>query len=231
MNKDKICEYANSAGRTKAIRTPESANDETPVSIIQQNESPQSSREISSAIIPDLAPFEPHDIPPPGWTSPDPNNNRHPGGVNDQDPGSDVLEVSSPIFFQNNHLSPTNAAVAAVRWFGLLTSDAVKDSPQQSTIPSSWETEGLLLGKSSNGIKKPSSLQRATQVLDSPPANNGIYDRIDPNTFEKAALAEGGIWHSRNPIELLANEQVLFAHFIQHVSSWVSQTIAHRGGF
>ncbi|KAJ5785305.1 uncharacterized protein N7503_010517 [Penicillium pulvis] len=221
VNKDKICEYANPADGPKAIWTPESANDETPASIIQQNGSPQTSREISSAVIPDLAPFEPHEIPPAGWTSPDLNDNPHPGGVNDQDPGSDVLGISSPIIFQNNQLSPTNAAVAAVRWFGLLTSDVAKDSPQQSIIPNSWETEGLLLEKSSNGTNDPSSLQRATQVLDSPPASNGIYDPIDPGTFERAALAEGEIWHSRDPIELLANEQVLFVHFVQHVSSWI----------
>jgi len=231
VNKDKICEYANSADRPKAIRPPGSPNNETPVSTAQQKESPQNSHELSNTIIPDLAVFEPHGIPPAVWTSPDLNADPQPTEVlHDQDAGGDILGTPSPITFQNNHLSPTNAAVAAVRWFGLLASDAAKDSPQQSTIPILWETEGLLLDQSSNGNNKPSSLQRATQVLDSPPSTNGIHDPNDPGTFETTTLAEGGIWHSRNPIELLENEQGLFVHFVNHVSSWVGQTLAHRSG-
>lgn len=228
MNKDKLCEYAHSADGPKAIRPPESAEDETPVSAAQQKESPTKSHELSSATTPELAAFKPHDIPPVAWTSPDLSANPQPGEVHDRDPAGNILGISSPIVFQNNHLSPNNAALAAVRWFGLLASDAAKDSPQQSTIPSSWETEGLLLDQSSNGINNPSSLQRATQVLDSPPATNGTHDPSSPGTFERATLTEGEIWHSRNPIELLSNEQVLFVHFVNHVSSWVGQTTARR---
>ncbi|KAJ5672019.1 hypothetical protein N7507_001146 [Penicillium longicatenatum] len=221
VNKDKICEYANSADHPKSIRHPDNAKtDETPVSITQENESPAKIHDLSSETIPNLVAFEPHDIPPLAWTSTDPNSASQPREVHDQDSEADILTVPSPIVFQNNHLSPSNAAVAAVRWFGLLASDAAKDSPRQSTIPNSWETEGLLLDQSSNGID-PSSLQRATQVLDSPPSTNGNHDPDDPGTLESATVAEGQIWHSRNPIELLASEQVLFVHFVHHVSSWI----------
>ncbi|KAJ5953244.1 hypothetical protein N7454_000140 [Penicillium verhagenii] len=221
MSKDKSCEYANTPDRRKSIRAQDSANTETHVCTTPRKESPDKNHELSNANILDLTAVEPHEIAPLAWTSQDASATNQSGDVHDQDLTVESIEITSPVGLQNSYLSPSNASVAAVRWFGLLASDAARDTPQQATVPSSWETEGLLLDQSSGDIDKPSSLQRATQVLDSPPAINGSHEPINSQCHGSATLQEGEIWHSRNPIELLLDEQILFVHFVNHVSSWI----------
>ncbi|KAJ5918508.1 hypothetical protein N7466_010500 [Penicillium verhagenii] len=220
VSKDKSCEYANTPEGRKSIRAQGSANTETHVSTTPRKESPDKNHEVSNAGILDLAAVEPHEIAPLAWTSQDASATNQSGDVHDQDLTVESIEITSPVGLQKSYLSPSNASVAAVRWFGLLASDAARDSPQQAAVPSSWETEGLLLDQSSGDIDKPSSLQRATQVLDSPPVFNGSHEPINSEAHESATL-QGEIWHSRNPIELLPNEQILFVHFVNHVSSWI----------
>ncbi|KAJ5156813.1 hypothetical protein N7492_009616 [Penicillium capsulatum] len=140
-------------------------------------------------------------------------------------PAAQLNQLASsqiPLAFPSYSLSPVNASFAAVQWFGLLASDAARDISQLSTVPHSWANESLSLGNS--GPDDPtqlSSLQRATQVLDSPPTSNTSHDPTHTGVPGGSPLEEGQIWHSREPIELLPTESTLFEHFVTQVSPWI----------
>lgn len=128
----------------------------------------------------------------------------------------------SPIALQNTYLSPSNASFAAVRWLGLLASDAARDSPQLATIPNFYANQNPPSGHfSADGLIQRSSLQYATQVLESPPASNASHDQTDSSAPGGVTLREKRIWQSRGPIELLEAEQTLFEYFVHQVSPWV----------
>ncbi|CAG7917698.1 unnamed protein product [Penicillium olsonii] len=124
----------------------------------------------------------------------------------------------SPLALQTYPLSAANASFAAVQWFGLLASDAARDISQLSTVPHSWANESLSLGNSGPQL---SSLQCATQVLDSPPPSHANHGPAHAGGPGNSPLAEAHIWQSREPIELLPTESTLFEHFVTQVSPWI----------
>jgi hypothetical protein len=67
------------------------------------------------------------------------------------------------------------------------------------------------------GSDEPSSLQRATQVLDSPHASHATYGSADAPSM----LKEEQIWQGAKSIELLPAEQTLFEHFVHQVCLWI----------
>ncbi|CAG8365616.1 unnamed protein product [Penicillium salamii] len=121
-----------------------------------------------------------------------------------------------------DYLSPSTASLAAVRWLGLLAGGFPGDNLQQSTVSNVWESHNLALGHSENDDPpQVSSLQRATQVLDSPCGGAASLDVTNGHATEGSALTEMQIWQSREPIELSPAEQALFEHFVHHVSAWI----------
>ncbi|CAG7994038.1 unnamed protein product [Penicillium salamii] len=121
-----------------------------------------------------------------------------------------------------DYLSPSTASLAAVRWLGLLAGGFPGDNLQQSTVSNIWESHSLALGHSENDDPpQVSSLQRATQVLDSPCGGAASLDVTNGHATEGSALTEMQIWQSREPIELSPDEQALFEHFVHHVSAWI----------
>lgn len=156
------------------------------------------------------------------WTCAEPDANRPLPVPLDHLSRDDLAASESPIALQHTYLSPSNASFAAVRWLGLLAGDAARDSPQLPTIPNSHPNQNASSGHfSTGGMIQRSSLQYATQVLDSPPASNASHDPIDSSASGGVTHREKQIWQSRESIELLEAEQTLFEYFVHQVSPWV----------
>ncbi|KAL4891989.1 fungal-specific transcription factor domain-containing protein [Aspergillus ambiguus] len=136
-------------------------------------------------------------------------------------PGNEANTSQSPLSFHYTHHSPSTASFAAVRWFGLLASDAARDSPQLLTIPNTDGGRNLSLSHgASDDLIHISSLQQATRLLDSPYSASESHDKTGFDSSE-ARLKEEQIWQLREPIELSSDEQILFEHFVHHVSPWM----------
>lgn len=220
--RDNACEFATSDRCSINVLVSDTAVTETvPELSTQQITSPVENNEHASSTAqttPVL--FESREATVPAWPSYAVDAHSSPIQL-DQLTGSQLVSSQSPVTFQNSSLSPSNASFAAVRWFGLLAHDAARDSSQVSTIPNSWANQSLSLDQpGSDGLTQPSSLQRATQVLDVPSSTYASHDttHIDASG---STLGEEQIWQSREPIELLPTEGVLFEHFVNQVSPWV----------
>lgn len=217
VKKDKTCEYPASGRRSNDSPAFERAiADAVPVSGQEPTASPgQASAHVLNNPSPEIASYERHEPPGVGWSCSDADTNPPPPTVLDQ-----LSTGQSPIAFQHNYLSPSNASFAAVRWFGLLASDAARDSPQLPSIENSHGTQSHSVDHLRiDGLSQPYSLQYATQVLDSTldsGASNGPTGHQ-----EGSAVEEELIWQSREAIELLPTEHALFGHFINQVSTWV----------
>ncbi|TPR05478.1 Alpha/beta hydrolase family protein [Aspergillus niger] len=217
VKKDKTCEYPASGRRSNDSPAFERAiADAVPVSGQEPTASPgQASAHVLNNPSPEIASYERHEPPGVGWSCSDADTNPPPPTVLDQ-----LSTGQSPIAFQHNYLSPSNASFAAVRWFGLLASDAARDSPQLPSIENSHGTQSHSVDHLRiDGLSQPYSLQYATQVLDSTldsGASNGPTGHQ-----EGSAVEEELIWQSREAIELLPTEHALFGHFINQVSTWL----------
>lgn len=132
----------------------------------------------------------------------------------DHSSANDLVSIYSPAASQHNYLSPSNASFAAVQWFGLLASDAARESPHRTNNPHFCSTQILPFDHSGvEGADRPSPLQRVTQVLDNPPAGNAVHG--------SDATDEERIWQSPKSIDLLPAEQTLFEHFLHQVCPWI----------
>ncbi|KAF9888295.1 hypothetical protein FE257_008868 [Aspergillus nanangensis] len=229
--KDTICEYPNSArGVGVAGRA---ITEDVPVLITQQTTQQTTSPEEHSAHVSNSAStapalYEQHEATESAWTIPEADTNAlaHP----QPDPllESHLASSQSPISLHHNYLLPANASIAAVRWFGLLANDAARESSQLPTTPQLWANQTLSLDHSG----EPSSLQCATQVLDSPPASDTSHNPQHIGASGGSTLAEGQIWQSQEPIEPLPIEATLFEHFIHQIdlldpTSQFSTLVAH----
>ncbi|OGM51128.1 hypothetical protein ABOM_000020 [Aspergillus bombycis] len=210
---DKLCEYAspgrssiNSPALDRAIveAVPPTAQQSTPPEAIGDHASTGADVTSSAYETPNVTDF--------AWTIPEAGAGPDRSVLLDHPQGSCPASSRTPVELHPSYLSPSNASFAAVQWFGLLASDAAKGSLQSSTILNSRATPSLSLGVSDeNGVNQLSSLQSATQVLD----GHSI------SISEGRRFGEEHIWQSREPIELLAVEQTLFEHFVNHVSPWI----------
>ncbi|OJJ66231.1 hypothetical protein ASPBRDRAFT_59903 [Aspergillus brasiliensis CBS 101740] len=238
VKKDKTCEYSasvrrsnNSPASNRAIADVAPTPDQEPTATPEQT-----SVHTFNNPTPDPASYEQHEPPGVPWSCSDADTNPPPSAVRDHLTGVELLTGQSPIAFQHNYLSPSNASFAAVRWFGLLANDAARDSPQLPTVPSSYDNQSLPVDPLGiNG--QPYSLQYATQVLDSTldsGANNGATGHQEGSTVDEEI-----IWQSREAIELLPTEQSLFEHFINQLdlfdptsqfSTFVAHLAIHNAG-
>ncbi|KAJ5815078.1 hypothetical protein N7474_006855 [Penicillium riverlandense] len=222
--KDNPCEYASSGRRSvnvpASVRAITEAVPELPT---QHTTSPgENNDHASSDAYPNPALYEPHEATGSAWTISQADANPLPPAQFDHLSGNHLASSQSPVALQHSSLSPPNASFAAVQWFGLLASDAARDSSQPSTIPNSWANQSLSLDHSgADSLAQPSSLQCATQVLDSPPASDASHAPAHIGTLGGSTLGEEQIWHSREPIELLPTEATVFEHFIHQVSPWI----------
>lgn len=181
--------------------------------------SPEINDHPSSHVIQDSVPNEPLQTADLSWTCSEPDANHHPSALLDNLSGDNLVASQSPIALQHTYLSPSNASFAAVRWLGLLASDAARDSPQLLTIPNPCMNQNYSPGHdSADSPIQRSSLHYATQVLESPPAS---HDPTDASVPGGVTLREKQIWQSREPIALSQGEQTLFEYFVHQVSPWV----------
>jgi hypothetical protein len=218
--KEKLCDYATTANRSANIPEAEAATTETAAATITQQPTPALHEE--AQISSDSAPFpasenhtEPVAVswPASGGISPLPKP-----GLLGHSSANDPVSNRSPVAYYHDYPSPSNASFAAVQWFGLLASDAARDSPHLANNSHVRSTQILTFDHSGvEGSDEPSSLQRATQVLDSPHASHASYGSADA----PSVLEEEQIWQAAKSIELLPAEQTLFEHFVHQVCSWV----------
>lgn len=109
---------------------------------------------------------------------------------------------------------------AALRWFGLLTNDAGREivhAVENHADPSS----SLLDNEASKNM---SPLQRATSIVDSPQCTTTCAS--DPTSSEHdihfpTRMPERQLWQSKEVIQLLPSERLVFENFVQHFSLWV----------
>lgn len=157
----------------------------------------------------------------------------------DQSPAVVSTSHGSPIVAQGNPFTPPDVSVtsatfpspdptvnaAAFRWFGLLASDAARESSQLYASLAGFENECVSLDRGENdGLAQPTSLQCATQVLDLH-TSSGQFDGgadIAPGDTT-GSPSEERLWQAQEPIELLPRETFLFANFIKCISQWVFQ--------
>jgi hypothetical protein len=225
--KDKTCDYVNSNRHSVDPRATNRAVPETlpVVSTAQQTPPPEQSNDrASSGPNPNPVHYEPHGTSDHAWTASETDANPPPPALLEYRSENELILSRSPEALHGDYLSPSTASLAAVRWFGLLSGGFPSDGPQLSAIPNAWEDQSLSLGHASDDDPaQASSLQRATQVLDSPPGSAASHDVTDGRATESSTLTEEQIWQSREPIELLATEQALFEHFVHQVSPWVGR--------
>ncbi|KAJ5374070.1 hypothetical protein N7517_006076 [Penicillium concentricum] len=229
--KEKICDYANlSQHNVDSAATNKAGPRDLPISSNTQQTSPPAGDidHISSDYNEGPVHYQPHGASDHAGTASEADPDPHPPDLLEYQLENEQILSQSPEGVHGDYLSPSTASLAAVRWLGLLASGFPSDGPQLSTLSDTWETQPLTLGyQSGDGPPQPSSLQRATQVLDGPAGRTAsqdvtaTQDVTDGPFTERSALVDGQLWQSREPIELSPAEQTLFEHFIHHVSPWL----------
>ncbi|PYI06993.1 hypothetical protein BO78DRAFT_429277 [Aspergillus sclerotiicarbonarius CBS 121057] len=219
--KDKACEYPTSGGGDIDCPASDRAiGDVVPASVQEEATPAHHTDSQSDGAIPEPVPYEPHEPTSLSWNCSDADVNPPQPAVLDHLPGSDLAVSQSPISFPHAYLSPSNASFAAVRWFGLLASDAARDSPQLSTVPNPHASQDTSVDHyGAGGLKQPRSLQYATQILDN--IDLDASHDAGANAPGGSPLEEKIFWQSRESIELLPTEQALFEHFVNQVSPWL----------
>ncbi|OJI88395.1 hypothetical protein ASPTUDRAFT_61042 [Aspergillus tubingensis CBS 134.48] len=237
--KDKACDYPVSSHRSNDSPASDRAiADAVPVSDQDPTASPkQVSAHVLHNVSTEITCYERHEPSGVAWNCSDAETNPPPLAVLDHLTGSDLPTSQSPIAFQHNYLSPSNASFAAVRWFGLLASDAARDSPQLPSVDNSGTHNQPVDHLGIDGLSQPYSLQYATQVLDS--TLNSSASNGSTGHQEGSAVEEELIWQSREAIELLPTEHALFEHFINQLdlfdptsqfSTFVAHLAIHNAG-
>ncbi|KAL4764164.1 Zn(II)2Cys6 transcription factor [Aspergillus foveolatus] len=122
---------------------------------------------------------------------------------------------------------------ATVRWFDLLANDAVRESPQISSVFGSGQE--ILEDTDESQI---TPLQRATRIVDRTHLDDEV---VQPSlnsrqTIRNAIQSEGSthavnppkssspeerLWQAQENIQLLPHEYSLFENFVQRVSPWI----------
>lgn len=152
------------------------------------------------------------------------------GGVQQQTP-----YVSNDWFAgqQSESASTTPAAgVAAVRWFGLLATDASREAFPEADVSLGVEGAlGFLCPEGGLDDNDMTALQRATRIIDGQivPAHDVGGEVIPANIMTPAnprtEQAEEGMWQAPENICLLGREQVLFENFLNKICSWVCSNL------
>ncbi|KAJ5698413.1 hypothetical protein N7462_000418 [Penicillium macrosclerotiorum] len=222
--KDNVCEFTGSGRHNTSLpvsdRTFTTAA--TELSTEQASSPAENDEHAPNTTQTNPALFGPPEAIVPAWPSSSVDANPSPSVQLDQSTANQLDSSQSPLAFPDAYLSPSNASFAAVRWFGLLANDAARDNSTVLTIQNSWANQNLSLDHaSSDDQTQLSSLQRATQVLDSPSSVYRGRDLTHIASSKESQLEEEQIWQSREPIELLSAEATLFGHFVDRVSPWI----------
>ncbi|KAF3393777.1 hypothetical protein F1880_004811 [Penicillium rolfsii] len=227
--RDKLCEYASSGRRSVNDSASDRAITEAaPEPTTQQTTSLRENNDHApSGANPTPPAYQPHEVTDLAWTISEADADPPPPALLDHLQGSHLASSQSQVALQHSYLSPSNASFAAVRWFGLLASDAARDSSQLPTIPNSCANQSLY---GADGLTQPSSLQCATQVLDSPPVGDTSHGPTHAGASGASTLSEEHIWQSREPIELLPAEQTLNISYINQFSTFVAHLAIHNAG-
>ncbi|RDW81187.1 Zn(II)2Cys6 transcription factor [Aspergillus mulundensis] len=122
---------------------------------------------------------------------------------------------------------------AAVRWFDLLANDAVRETPQISSIIG-YGQDVL----EETDVSQITPLQRATRIVDrthvdddtvqpglSSEQSTGNAIQLEQNVHAinspTSASLEERLWQAQETIQLLPHEYTLFENFVQRVSPWI----------
>ncbi|KAM0288129.1 hypothetical protein ACHAO9_007298 [Fusarium lateritium] len=109
-----------------------------------------------------------------------------------------------------------SASVAAVRWFGILATDASNEAFPE--VDAASGLDGELLDPSPEGQAESdiTPLQRATRIIDTQPSERDLSNKA--NTLESS---EERLWKAPESISLLDQEQALFQNFLHRICSWL----------
>ncbi|KAM0215276.1 hypothetical protein ACHAQI_003056 [Fusarium lateritium] len=109
-----------------------------------------------------------------------------------------------------------SASVAAVRWFGILATDASNEAFPE--VDAASGLDGELLDPSPEGQAESdiTPLQRATRIIDTQPSERDLSNKA--NTLESS---EEMLWKAPESISLLDQEQALFQNFLHRICSWL----------
>lgn len=129
--KEKLCDYATSASRSANTPATEKANTQTTdVTTAQQ---PAPALHEQAPISSDNAPvpaFDEHAEPVAvSWLASDAISTLPNLDLLDHSSANGPVSNHSPVAYRHDYLSLSNASFAAVQWFGLLASDAARESP------------------------------------------------------------------------------------------------------
>ncbi|CAM1510823.1 Fc.00g083360.m01.CDS01 [Cosmosporella sp. VM-42] len=113
-----------------------------------------------------------------------------------------------------------SASVAAVRWFGLLASDASREAFQEADAP--LEVDGGFLDPSDGQDENDMTpLQRATRMIDGQPPVQDLHNEVMAPANPANSISEESMWQASENISLLDKEQILFENFIHRICSWL----------
>ncbi|KAM0239585.1 hypothetical protein ACHAP5_008233 [Fusarium lateritium] len=138
---------------------------------------------------------------------------------NDTTQGQQLPYVTDWFGSQSDSASTTPAAsasVAAVRWFGILATDASNEAFPESDAASGLDGELLDTSPVGQAGSDTTPLQRATRIIDTQPSEQDLSDKVDT-----LASSEERLWKASESILLLDKEQALFQNFLHRICSWL----------
>ncbi|KAL4922304.1 fungal-specific transcription factor domain-containing protein [Aspergillus aurantiobrunneus] len=124
---------------------------------------------------------------------------------------------------------------ATVRWFDLLANDAVRESPQISSVIGGYGQDVL----EETDVSQITPLQRATRIVDrnhseedgglqsslntAQTTHNPVQSQFGAHGIDSPTSSpfEERLWQAQEPIQLLPHEYSLFENFVQRVSPWI----------
>ncbi|KAK9427544.1 fungal-specific transcription factor domain-containing protein [Lipomyces doorenjongii] len=131
-----------------------------------------------------------------------------------------VSDLSHSVIASSVTSSGHTADTAAVRWFGLLASDAARDSIRTSAADASYGQELNIFDSHDKDPTRITPIQQATYLVDNYRFENG--DAHDGSSY---ALPKDGpeerLWQAPENLELLPQEHFLFENFVQRISQWI----------
>lgn len=115
----------------------------------------------------------------------------------------------------NSTTPAASASVAAVRWFGILASDASNEAFPDTDAPLGLDGELLDTSPDGQADTDITPLQKATRMIDTQPPTRDAFNNLAENSSEES------LWQASESISLLDREQSLFQNFLHRICSWV----------
>lgn len=115
----------------------------------------------------------------------------------------------------NSTTPAASASVAAVRWFGILASDASNEAFPDTDAQLGLDGELLDTSPDGQADSDITPLQKATRIIDTQPPSRDAVNNHAANSSEES------LWQASESISLLDREQTLFQNFLHRICSWV----------